>query len=97
VNLEAFGQSSGRDTQQVTDKKKIDGTAGDSDSLPTQLSPDLACAVNLEVLIIDAPNLVGDLDNAPDLARNRLDRPLLRFVFPLVLKHQPDCPFPNLG
>src|SRR5262245_46061709 len=45
--------------------QSFDATAGDGDALPAELSPDLACAVDLEVLIPDALDLLRDLDIAP--------------------------------
>src|SRR5262245_20055760 len=52
--------------------QSLDATAGDGDALPAELSPDLACAVDLEVLIPDPLDLLRDLDIAP----NPLRRPL---------------------
>src|SRR5206468_10255309 len=52
--------------------QSFDGAAGDGDALPAELSPDLACAVDLAVLIPDAPDLLRDLDIAPNPRRRPL-------------------------
>src|SRR5262247_2704851 len=52
--------------------QSFDATAGDGDALPAELSPDLACAVDLEVLIPDALDLLRDLDIAPNPSRSPL-------------------------
>ena len=38
--------------------QSLDGAAGAGAALPAELSPDLACAVDLEVLLIDASNII---------------------------------------
>src|SRR5499426_3809907 len=61
--------------------QSFEATAGDGDALPAELSPDLACAVDLEVLIPDALDLLRDLDIAPNPRRRPLRLSLSRFLF----------------
>src|SRR5262245_9429389 len=49
--------------------QSFDGATGDRDALTAELSPDFACAVDLEVLIPDAANLAGDSEIAPNPGR----------------------------
>src|SRR5262245_55965697 len=60
--------------------QSFDPTAGDGDALPAELSPDLACAVDLEVLIPDALDLLRDLDIAPNPQQRPLRLGLPRLV-----------------
>src|SRR5262245_53138970 len=60
--------------------QSFDATAGDGDAFPAELSPDLACAVDLEVLIPDALDLAGDLDIAPNPRRSPLRLRLSRLA-----------------
>src|SRR5262245_47291311 len=60
--------------------QSFDATAGDCDALSAELSPDLARAVNLEVLIPDALDLLRDLDISPTPRRQPLRIRLSRLV-----------------
>src|SRR5262249_37411437 len=60
--------------------QSFDATAGDGDALPAELSPDLACAVDLEVPIPDALDLLRNLDIAPNPRRQPLRLRLSRLV-----------------
>jgi hypothetical protein len=53
--------------------QSLEAAAGDGDALPAELSEDLASALDLEVLIIEAPNLVRELDIAPHPRRQALE------------------------
>src|SRR5262249_1059314 len=66
--------------QPARSHQSFDATAGDGDALPAELSPDLACAVDLEVLIPDALDLLRDLDIAPNPRRQPLRLRLSRLV-----------------
>src|SRR5215510_3668128 len=61
--------------------QSFDGTAGDGDALPAELSPDLACAVDLEVIIIHAPDFTRNLSIASKARRFSLRLSLSRFLF----------------
>src|SRR5262249_6080273 len=60
--------------------QSFDATAGDGDALPAELSPDLACAVDLEVLIPDALDLLRDLDITPNPRRRPIRLSLTRLL-----------------
>src|SRR5262245_7539994 len=61
--------------------QSFDGTAGDGDALTAELSPDLACAVDLEVIIIHAPDFTRNLSIASKALRFPLRLSLSRFLF----------------
>jgi len=60
--------------------QSLDRTAGNCDLLSTELSPGFACAVDLEVLFIDASNIARERDIAPNPGRQPLRLRLSRLV-----------------
>src|SRR5215510_1912832 len=61
--------------------QSFDGTAGDGDALTAELSPDLACAVDLEVIITHAPDFTRNLSIASKARWFPLRLCLSRFLF----------------
>src|SRR5262245_27332747 len=60
--------------------QSFDGAAGNGDAIPSELPPNLAGAVDLEVIIPDALDLLRDLDIAPNPRRQSLRLRLSRLV-----------------
>src|SRR5262245_27007864 len=61
--------------------QSFDGTAGDGDAIPSELPPNLAGAVDLEVIIVHAPDFTRNLGIASKARRFSLRLSLSRFLF----------------
>src|SRR5262249_37349184 len=60
--------------------QSFDGTAGDGDAIPSELPPNLAGAVDLEVIIVHAPDFTRNLSIASKARRYPLRLSLSRLV-----------------